>query len=141
MSSVDCLEWGAVLLSTEVQDTDRDGIVDIVEDQSGGVTDPNGQQLPDLHAMGASSTVKDLFVEIGFMQTTALDNPWPVGSGVDPHSHLPTYAALKMIGDAYKNAPVDPISGPGPQQYRGIKVHFDVGNLYQDHLADGYVIP
>jgi hypothetical protein len=43
-----------------------------------------------------------------------------------PHTHLPTKTALNLVGDAFKNAPVP------------IKIHFDVGDRYQD---SPYVIP
>jgi hypothetical protein len=126
LSSMDCLEWGAVIVSTGVTDTDLDGIVDAVEDANPALTDPNGAALPNLKLMGGGSDLPDLFVEIGYMLTPT-PNPWSVASGVGPHSHVPSYEALKMAGDAFKAA--------------GIRAHFDVGpNIYQTQLADGYII-
>jgi hypothetical protein len=110
VSSVDCLEWGAVLSSMNVQDTDRDGIVDVVEDQIGGLTDPNGQPLPAFHDMGASSTVPDVFVEFGFFKTDG----WGPSSPVGVHDHRPSANALAMTAKAFKRA--------------GINAHFDVGD-------------
>jgi len=82
------------------------------------IYDPRGQQLPNLNAMGASSTVKDLFIEVG-------------------HAHLPGHDALKLMGDAFADAP----SGR-------VNLHFDVGATYPagDPLnpaknADGYLVP
>jgi hypothetical protein len=124
-SPYDCLSWAAIIFSTTVPDTDGDGIPDKLEDV-GGLKTPTGEPLPDLHAMGASSMVKDLFVEIGFMASDGYTG----GQGVVPaHSHLPTPAALKMVGDAFRSAP-DPIH-----------VHFDVGNHYQSGEAGPYIVP
>ena len=52
--------------------------------------DPNGQVLPDIHAMGASSTHMDLFVEVGandperYSQTWALEQRGWTGVLVEP---------------------------------------------------------
>src|SRR5262249_51206102 len=55
-------------------------------------------------------------------------------AGLPKHSHLPQQAALDMVGDALKNAPVDCLSGV----CKGVHVHFDVGpSTYQ---GDPYVI-
>src|SRR5688572_10434979 len=62
-SPYDCLSWAALVFSTSLRDTDLDGLVDKLEDGS-GFKDPNGNALPDLHAMGARSDHKDLFVEV-----------------------------------------------------------------------------
>ena len=51
----DCLYYSAIILSTTVQDSDGDGLLDIWETTS-GLTDPDGQPLPDLAAMGARRT-------------------------------------------------------------------------------------
>jgi len=53
----DCLSWSAILLSTVVQDTDGDGLLDVWEENSSGnnqLTDPNGVPLPPLADMGAN---------------------------------------------------------------------------------------
>ena len=70
----DCLSWDAILFSTTVQDTDSDGLLDTWE-SSGVLTDPNGEPLPNLDAMGADPYVKDLFFEIGYM-TTLVEEGW-----------------------------------------------------------------
>lgn len=116
----DCLTYSAMVLSTNVQDTDEDGLLDAWE-TVGNLTDPAGQPLPDLPAMGATPSVKDLFFEIGYMYADAGTS---YGGAVKPaHSHLPSLAALNKVGDAFKA--------------RDIRVHFDVGNNYQ---ATPYVI-
>ncbi|OFW33376.1 MAG: hypothetical protein A3G76_00935 [Acidobacteria bacterium RIFCSPLOWO2_12_FULL_65_11] len=141
-SSFDCLSWGAIVFSTSVQDTDGDGLLDVWETSTDTIDDPNGQPLPNLHAMGADPLHKDLFVEVGYMSA----GEGTYGGVLKPaHTHLPAPAALKMAGDAFKNAPVS-----NPDAYPGISVHFDVGNNYQpgqsDHEAEGsaldpYIIP
>ena len=90
-------------------DTDLDGLPDKLEDIS-GLKDPNGEPLPDFRAMGASPTRRDLFVEVGAMWAEP-GTAYGTGSAVEVdgsgHNHLPTPAVLKMVGDAFKNAPVD----------------------------------
>ena len=113
LSSVDCLSWAAIVVSTTVQDTDNDGLLDVWETNNGELTDPNSRPLPKLGAMGADPYVKDLFFEIDYLK------------GPLNHSHLPASAALKMVGDAF--------------QAQGIKVHFDAGNAYP--AGTPYVIP
>src|SRR5262245_8497121 len=61
----DALAYSAIVFSTTVQDVDGDGLPDRLEDVS-GLKDADGKLLPDLHAMGASSSHKDFFAEIGF---------------------------------------------------------------------------
>ena len=109
----DCLSWSAIVFETTVQDTDGDGLLDIWEESPVTLYDPNGQPLPNLHDMGANKNVKDLFVEIAYMDAA----PGTTYGGVEKpaHSHLPTQAALDMVATAFKNAPVP------------INVHFDVG--------------
>ena len=125
--SEDCLTWGAVIFKTEVKDTDHDGLLDIWESSDEPILDPNGQALPNLKAMGADPYVKDLFVEIGYMKT---DAETTYGGVLKPaHSHLPSPAALKLVGDAFANAPTGRIN-----------VHFDVGDGYPSGDANPYII-
>lgn len=121
----DCLSWGMVALTTRVEDSDPgggDGIIDALEDaqSSGTFTDPNGEPLPDLYAMGARKTIKDVFLEFGFMKSTAgYTNPQQT---VNPnHTHLPSRDALNMLAKAFRFAPLERIN-----------LHFDIGNNYQD---------
>jgi hypothetical protein len=129
----DCVSWSAIVLSTNVQDTDGDGLLDAWEMDPPpiDVSDPTDRRLPNLAQMGASPHVKDLFVEVGYMETDRFGSPnapSPTYGGVikPPHTHLPAKTALNLAGDAFLNAPVP------------IKVHFDVGDRYQD---SPYVIP
>jgi hypothetical protein len=137
----DCLNQTALILNTTVEDADNDGIVDSWEssDTSGSLLDPNGVPVPDLYAMGARTNQQDLFVEIG---RTILNETYanPFQGDVSPHDHMPSAAALAMVGDAFKRAPVSIPNGSA-----GIAVHFDVGNRYQDGIgtnpAAPYIIP
>ena len=65
-SNFDCLTGGVFILSAVAQDGDGDGLLDIWETTS-GLTDPNGELLPSLAAMGANPNKKDLFTEIAYM--------------------------------------------------------------------------
>ena len=127
----DCLSWSGIVFSTTVQDTDGDGLLDRWEESAATIYDPNGQPLPNLAAMGANKNHKDLFVEIDYM--TAAAGTTYGGVPKPQHSHLPTEAALTMVGDAFKNAPI-----ANPDLVPGINVHFDVGHTYQD---SPYVLP
>jgi hypothetical protein len=141
-SSFDCLTWSAVVYRTEVVDNDGDGLLRPWEENTGSLTDPNGVALPPLALMGADPDHKDLFVEIGYMntnQTTSNGGAAGVlyGGVLKPHhTHLPSAAALLKVGAAFAAAPV-----PNPDLTPGINVHFDVGNNYQSGEAGPYVIP
>ncbi|MEO5896761.1 MAG: hypothetical protein ABIS06_13770 [Vicinamibacterales bacterium] len=120
-TNIDCLSWAGVLLRTDVQDTDADGIPDRVEDGTAVV--PDGEPaLPNFPALGASPTVPDLFVELGFFKSTG----WGGTSGVGAHDHRPSANALGLAGRAFKRA--------------GITAHFDIGPD-DDPLDDRYPAP
>lgn len=119
----DCLSWSAMIYSTTVEDTDEDGLLDIWEESPTPLVEPDGVVLPDLVAMGATPGVKDIFVEIGYMDTAATSYG---GVPRPQHSHRPGHDALKLIGDAFDR--------------RNIRVHFDVGNEYPNGLADPYLV-
>ena len=143
----DCLCYSGIVFSTEVQDSDGDGLLDVWESQKSEtpgslLQDPNGQPLPILGDMGADPMHKDVFIEIGYMdmQDADLIAPGiqlPRYGGVEKpvHSHLPTPAAIKLMGDAFLNAPV-----VNPDGFSGIKLHVDAGDLYPSGEADAYII-
>src|SRR4030095_2650847 len=96
----DCLSWSAILLSTVVQDTDGDGLLDVWEENSSGnnqLTDPNGVPLPPLADIGANKNVKDMFFQMDFMTSRiedgfpATESPYvtPTEGTVEEHRHLP----------------------------------------------------
>jgi len=149
-----CRAWAAVIFSTDVLDADDDGLPDGLEDAPDGLRDPpgfvaqpgepepQGAELPNLHAMGATSGHKDLFIEINSMKALpgtiygSADAPYPntTADCYDPvtksctdgngHDHIPTPDVLKRIGDRFAA--------------HNIAVHFDVGNLSTYH-AHGQV--
>ena len=137
-----------------VLDGDQDGLPDALEKSStsGGLAwrnpdgadpsvDPTGQSLPntllpDIRAMGARETRKDILVEVNALSTIGQgvtrygsDNPSdpaPDDSAnnipfvdIPEHDHMPSPEALKMVGDAFLA--------------KDIHVHFDVG---PDEAAD-----
>jgi len=146
----DCLSWGAIITSTNVQDSDFDGLLDIWETSGlalnpgvrndgilpskivtptaaatfGTCAPPNAATCLNLPAMGAKPNIPDIFMQIDWMQYT--------GSAVPDHIHNPQLAALNMVGAAF--------------QAHGINLHFDVGTsstapyLYQGQKSP-YIIP
>jgi len=114
-SNSGCVNWGAVVFSSTVQNSDGDGILDVWK-KNKGYTDVNTTQWVALP--GAKSGQKDLFVELDYVSN--LNGQ----AGNYLHSHLPKKAAIDKAGDALKG--------------RGINVHFDLGpGIYQ---GDQYVI-
>lgn len=115
-SNSGCVDWGAMILSTTVQDTDGDGLLDIWETNQGYTDAVSGNfvALP-----GANPLQKDIFVELDYLVNYNAD-------GSVQHSHLPKQAALDAVGNAFAN------------QKPPINVHFDVGNVYQN--GDNYII-
>ena len=139
-STYDCPSEAAIIFSTTVVDVDDDGILDILEDPlpfgENVLTDPNGQEYPDLFAMGARVDVggvpqRDFFVEITAMKTVddpmtpeveetaygSVDAPFKPGGPetvfAPPHDHMPSVEVLRLVGKALGRA--------------GIVPHFDVG--------------
>jgi hypothetical protein len=150
----DCLSTGAVVFAARTQDRDGDGLPDKLEDSVGEMKNPSGMAYPNIHAMGASSSRRDLFVEINAMWTPANTaygasrEPF-VGTVVDTdgHLHMPIPAVLKQVGDELANPPIG---------HEPIAVHFDVGpgyhslvdpdvpssepSPYESTVADAYII-
>jgi hypothetical protein len=105
-----CVDWGAVIYSTTVQDTDNDGLLDVWESNQGYTDLISGQFVP---LPGANSNQKDIFVQIDYLVNKPNGPNGPV-----EHSHLPKHLALDMVGDAYVK--------------KNIKIHFDVGGKYNN---------
>jgi hypothetical protein len=133
VSSSDCLNFGAIIFKTAVNDSDGDGLLDVWEAATAAspVLDPTGQALPALADMGALVNAPDIFLEIGYFKT---DVALTYGGELKPaHSHLPDHEALKLLGDAFDR--------------KGIKLHIDVGDTYPTgdpvnpaKNADAYII-
>src|SRR6266566_1606597 len=141
-----CVNWGAIIFSTTVQDSDNDGLVDYWEQPppnpvnlnpsgtSPGYIDAKTGQFVALP--GANPNVKDIFVEVDYLCNfnNNLNNCDPNASGY-LHSHLPKQQALDNVGNAFKKAPVD--CDQTGKNCKGVQVHFDVGNVYQTALPGG----
>ncbi len=130
-----CLSWGAVLMSTNVVNSDGDGILDSwktsglhlnvgspatsktssVAATFGGCLDFPRDTCEDLKSMGALHGHKDIFVQVDWMQ------------GNDGHIHSPKLAALQAIASVFSA--------------HQINVHFDVGSHYQQSPALPYIVP
>ncbi len=137
LSPYECLSWSAIVFSTDVKDVEGDGVPDGIEDAIGGLTtDANGVPLPNLNAMGASSTHKDIFIEMDAMVT----GPTSYGSTTAPfsateniptltdavgHNHMPSPATAKILIDTYRGAQ---LAVPNVDGSLGITPHLDVGN-------------
>ncbi len=89
-SNPGCVGWGATVFSTTVQDSDGDGLLDVWEDNQ-GYTDVNTGQFVALP--GAYKFVKDIFVEVDYLQNLDLN------AGPYKHSHLPKQEALDKVGE------------------------------------------
>lgn len=134
----DCLSWAAIVTSTNVQDTDLDGLLDVWEESGlsfnpgvrydgvvpsaspapapatfGTCAAPNQNTCLNLPKMGANPLVPDIFMQIDWMyDPNGTYNPG--GTYNPPHSHNPQIAALNMVGAVFKA--------------HGINLHFDIGN-------------
>ena len=128
----DCLTFGAIVYRTRVNDNDGDGILNVVESSTTPILDPNGDPLPNLSGI-ANPNRKDMFVEMGYFETTSA----LTYNGVSKlqHTHRPTHEALKKVGDAFAAAPVT-----NPDSSTGISVHFDLGNNFPAGVADAYIV-
>ena len=107
----DCVTWAAVVFSTTVQDTDKDGLLDTWEengfrDMERSTSAPTGEFV-DLKRMGADKTKRDLFIEIDWMKAAG-------------HTHKPKAGVLTDFTKAFTD--------------QGIVVHIDTG---QDALFNG----
>src|SRR5581483_53488 len=114
-----CVNWGAIIFSTTVQDSDNDGLPDIWEQDQGYTDAISGKNIS---LPGASPNTKDLFIELDYL--TLRDS-----SGKILHSHLPKQAALDAVGDAFAA--------------QGINLHVDLptgiypGDAYVISTGDG----
>jgi hypothetical protein len=98
-------------------DADEDALCDSWE--TSGIRDINNNMLLDLPAMGADPSVKDIFVEVDYMESP------------DGHTHKPSDAAMEPVIRAFFNAPVNappvPCTPGDPKNCEGIRLHIDYG--------------
>jgi X-X-X-Leu-X-X-Gly heptad repeat protein len=129
-SSSGCVSWGAVIVSTTVQNSDNDGILDVWKQKQGycdasineGVcanTDPSWVSLP-----GATSGVKDLFVQLDYM--CSIVNTNGTCDTTNGYSFYPSASAQTMMTNAFSR--------------KGTNLHIIPGNPgYPAALATGAV--
>ncbi len=109
-----CVNWGAMVLSSTVQDSDKDALLDIWEHNHGYTDVVSGQPIA---LPKADELTRDLFIEVDYLARRD-------GSGNIQHTHLPKQAALDAVGQAF--------------QHQGVNVHFDLpAGIYSD---DPFVI-
>ncbi len=109
-----CVNWGAMVFSTTVQDTDGDGLLDTWENNKDYIDEVSGNLIA---LPGADSAKKDLFVEPDYLALRDANNNIL-------HSHLPRQAALDAVGAAFAA--------------KNINVHFDLpAGIY---TGDNYVV-
>jgi hypothetical protein len=113
-----CVSWGAMIVSTTVQNSDNDGILDVWKQTLGycdasvnngacSTTDPSWVALP-----GAKKGERDLFVELDYMCSIVnADGTCDTTSG---YSFYPSANALTMMTNAFSP--------------KGIVTHFIPGN-------------
>ena len=126
-----CVSWGAMIVSTTVQNSDNDGILDVWKQNQGycdasvdngvcSTTDPSWVALP-----GATSGQKDLFVELDYMcSIVKADGTCDTTNG---YSFYPSANALTMMTNAFSR--------------QGINTHFIPGNSgYSGTLGTGAIL-
>ena len=148
--SFDCLSVVFTYAVVDGQDTDGDGLFDDwekpVTGQTGGLRDIDTNELRlDLYSLGARYDHKDLFLEVDKMQEFANDQ-WG-----KPHVHDLKDQAIRLVGDALKNAieienpgfvPPPPNCGVN-NAVCGIKLHVDAGSFTcpgSQYCGDPYVM-
>lgn len=124
-SNSGCVTWGAVVMSTTVQDTDNDGLLDSWEAASGycdavsgstscGSSSPYWVSLPN-----ADPLHKDVFIQLDYMYGCSAYNADGTCSSVG-HSHLPPPDATNQIQQLLGKVGHD------------ITVHYDFKNGIQE---------
>ncbi|MFF4615884.1 CARDB domain-containing protein [Nonomuraea jabiensis] len=97
-----------ITVSTDLPDTDQDGIPDIVE--LSGIRDRSGAVLADLPVLGADPCRKTIILQVDYMADAR-------------HSHRPKDDAITLVRNAFKSAPV-PATNPCPYGARPDGVDF-----------------
>jgi hypothetical protein len=127
-SNSGCVNWGAVILSTTVQSSNGDGLLDKWKADQGYVdVIPNANQNYEWVALpnpvgNANNNEKDLYIELDYSNDLNATVP-----NVAAHSHLPQKAALDLVGQRFLD--------------KHIHVHFDLGPIAPSNYAgDLFVI-
>jgi hypothetical protein len=126
-----CATWAAIVASTNVPDSDFDGLPDIWETAGlhrnttvspatfGTCSDFPNEPCVNLPKMGANPYKRDIFIQIDWMHGTGDGSGGTDGRGT--HDHMPQLAALQTVASVFAN--------------NGINLHFDVGANYQGNQA------
>jgi len=93
------VEFGCIVVETDIADQDDDGIPDVWEESGFGELN--------LPLMGATSDHKDIFLEIDWLP-----------------GREPTQAAVRAVKDAFAAAPLS-----NPDNVDGVRLHVDTGDL------------
>jgi hypothetical protein len=116
-SNSGCVDWGTVIMSTTVQDTDGDGLLDAWETGHGycDATDTSGltcnSSRPSWVALpGANVNVKDAYIQLDYMQDSS-----------DGHSHRPPDASINLMKSAFAA--------------KNITLHFDIKSAIQEQTC------
>ncbi len=129
-----CVSWGAVIVSTTVQNSDNDGILDVWKQNKGycdasvnegacATTDPSWVSLP-----GATSGKKDLFVELDYM--CSIVNANGTCDTTNGYSFYPSASAQAMLTNAFS-----------PKGTNGTNLHLIPGNSgYPAAVATGSIL-
>ena len=129
-SNSGCVSWGVIIVSTTVQNSDNDGILDVWKQKQGycdasinegacANTDPSWVSLP-----GATSGTKDLFMELDYMCSILnADGSCDTKNG---YSFFPSASTLTMLTNAFSP--------------KGTNLHIIPGNPgYPPALATGAI--
>ena len=128
-SPYECLAWAAVVFSTAVEDVDHDGLPDGLE--TAQLRDPAAICCPICRRWAPRRrrrTCSSRSTRCGRRQERPTARARNLRVDVTGHHHLPSPQVLKLVGDAYKNAPV-----LNPDGTTGIRAHFDVGSVAAYH--------
>jgi outer membrane protein assembly factor BamB len=130
----DCLtneEEQALGTDPENPDTDGDGLFDGWEATALDPGNNCGDLSLDLPGLGANPLHKDIFLEIDYMDCTMEGGDCPEG---DVHTHKPNDDALKIVKEAFANAPVD-----NPDGKPGITLHINVSNAISHKNSTSFI--
>ncbi|HXJ39506.1 MAG TPA: hypothetical protein VNH18_09510, partial [Bryobacteraceae bacterium] len=143
-----CVNWGAVILSTTVQSSDNDGLLDVWKTYKDGngnsvpgyvdvipivvnPNDPSSNQYQWVSLPGADTNAgianmphwKDVFVELDYLDDSNGTTPGTLPNTFLPsHTHLPQKLVLDQVASTFAN--------------QGVHVHFDLGPTPPGILAN-----
>ena len=120
-SNSGCVSWGVIVVSTTVQNSDNDGLLDVWKQKQGycdasinegvcGTTDPSWVSLP-----GAASGTKDLFVELDYM--CSIVNADGTCDTTNGYSFSPSASTLTMLTNAFSRQATNVHIIPGNPGY------------------------